>query len=339
MASAADGDDGAEISDYDVIGSAEERTGLAALAACGEHFSLLCIPPLAREHDVGLATWVVAGRLCRQRQALLMVDPPRRWDSAESALAGLREWSFQSTDACLFYPRIVQQDRLRGRDETFAPCGAVAGMLAAADARAPLWSAALAEESLLRPPARLSAMVSTTQREQLAVLGANTVGASRSVQGHVMEPRTLVPDLGARAELRVLAVRRLSHCIVASITRGTRWALLEASGEGLWLRLRAQVEAFLESFAQHGALVGDRAEDSYFVVCDARLNTLGTRGSGELHLLFGFAPVRPAEFLAYLVTHRAGGSTVRAVSVNRTVSHRRRGEEEIETSILQGLLA
>lgn len=339
IASAADADDGAEISDYDVIGSTEERTGLAALSACDEHFSLLCIPPLAREHDVGLATWVVAARLCRQRQALLIVDPPRGWDSAEAALGALRDWSFHSTDACLFFPRILQTDRLRGREESFAPCGAVAGLLAAADARAPLWSAALPEESLLRPPAQLQAAVSDAQRERLAALGANTLRVLRTGGGAALEARTLVPDLAARAELRLLTVRRLAHCIVASITRGTRWALLEAGSEGLWVRLRAQVEAFLESFAQHGALVGDRAEDSYFVVCDSRLNGLAERGSGELHLLFGFAPVRPAEFLAYLVTQRAGGSSVRAVSVNRAVTHRRRGEEEIETSILRGLLA
>jgi phage tail sheath protein FI len=99
------------------------------------------------------------------------------------------------------------------------------------------------------------------------------------------------------------------------------------------------VEAFLESFAQHGALVGDRAEDSYFVICDERLNSAAVRSRGELHVLFGFAPVRPAEFLAYLVTHRAGGSCVRAVSVNRVATHQRRGEEEVETAILQGLLA
>ena len=143
IASAADGDDGGEISDYDVIGSTESLTGVAALVACDLHFSLLCIPPLARDRDVGIATWMVAARVCRQRQALLIVDPPRGWDSADTALRSLRDWSFNSTDACMFFPRIAQHDRLRGRSEVFAPCGIVAGLLAAADARAPLWSAAI----------------------------------------------------------------------------------------------------------------------------------------------------------------------------------------------------
>ncbi len=334
VASAADGDDGGEISDYDVIGSTEGLTGVAALVACDQQFSLLCVPPLARERDVGIATWMVAARVCRQRQALLIVDPPRGWDGAEAALRALHDWSFNSTDACMFFPRIAQHDRLRGRSEVFAPCGIVAGLLAAADARAPLWSAANPMESLVRPPAQLAAPVSDRQCERLASLGVNTLRTLRSTSADSPEPRTLVPDLAARTELQLLSVRRLAHCVVASVVHGTRWALLEPAGDGLWQRLRAQVEAFLESFAQHGVLVGDRAEDSYFVICDQRLNA----APGELHVLFGFAPVRPAGFLAYLVTHRAGGSSVRAVSVNRVATHRRRGEEEIETAILQGLL-
>lgn len=337
IASAADGDDGAEISDYDLIGSAEERTGLAALSDCEAHFSLLCIPPLSRERDVGLATWMVAARLCRGRQALLIVDPPRGWDTAEAALQALPDWSFNSTDACMFYPRLMLHDRLRGRDEVFASCGAVAGLFAAADAHFPPWGAANPGGGLLRGPAQLAVPLSSDQRARLASLGVNTLRMLRGAADDVPEPRTLVPDLAVRSELRLLSSRRLAHCLVASIVQGTRWALLETPGEALWRKLRAQVEAFLESFAQQRALKGDSVEDSYFVICDERLNATGG-GRGELHLLFGFATVKPAGFLSYLVTHTAAGSTVRAVSVNRTVTHGRRGEAEIETAILQRLL-
>src|SRR5262249_54948306 len=66
-----DGDDGGPITDYDVIGSAIERTGVFALPA---GFNFLCIPPLAREHDVGSSTLLVAARFCRERHAMLIVD-------------------------------------------------------------------------------------------------------------------------------------------------------------------------------------------------------------------------------------------------------------------------
>jgi len=236
----------------------------------------------------------------------------------------------------MFYPRLSLHDRLRGRDEVFAPCGVVAGQLAAADARAAVWKRPVPDEGVVRAPAQLAAPVSEQQRERLASLGVNTLQTVRG-GADVPELRTLVPDLAARPELRALGTRRLAQRIVTSVVTGTRWVLLETPGDALRQRLRAQIEAFLEPFAQHGALAGACAEDSYFVICDERLNAV-VPGRGAVQVLFGFAPLRPAEFLAYLITHTAGGSTVRAVSVSRAATHRRRSAEEIETAILQGLI-
>jgi hypothetical protein len=61
--------------------------------------------------------------------------------------------------------------------------------------------------------------------------------------------------------------------------------------------------------------------------------------SGEVKLLIGFAPVRPGDFQAYLITHRAAGSTVRATTVNRVATHGWRGEEAVELAILKELMA
>src|SRR6185503_3117613 len=77
----ADGDDGAPLTDYDIIGSATDGTGIFALRYL-TGFNLLCIPPLTRDHDVGMSTLVIAARFCRDRHALLMVDPPSSWTSA-----------------------------------------------------------------------------------------------------------------------------------------------------------------------------------------------------------------------------------------------------------------
>src|SRR5262249_7756852 len=63
-----DGDDGAPLTDYDVIGSATESTGMFALQGTPA-LNLLCIPPLAREQDVGLSTLLVASKFCRERHA------------------------------------------------------------------------------------------------------------------------------------------------------------------------------------------------------------------------------------------------------------------------------
>src|SRR5260370_9712489 len=47
----ADGDDGAPLTDYDLIGSNTDHTGVFALHHA-EYFNFLCIPPLSRDKDV-----------------------------------------------------------------------------------------------------------------------------------------------------------------------------------------------------------------------------------------------------------------------------------------------
>src|SRR6202043_217564 len=121
-----DGDDGAALTDYDVIGSALEGTALFALNA-SDGFNLLGIPPLSREQDVGMSTLMIAARFCRERHAMLLVDPPAAWTSVPAALEGLRSWPFRSDNALMHFPRLTAFDRLRGRIEIFAAGGAVAG--------------------------------------------------------------------------------------------------------------------------------------------------------------------------------------------------------------------
>src|SRR5262249_6625895 len=113
-----DGDDGGPLTDYDVIGSAIDGTGVFALKGASR-FNMLCIPPLTRDNDLGLSSLLVAAKFCRERQALLVVDPPSAWLSARTALDSLRIWPFRSDSAVMYFPRVQAFDRLRGRVETF----------------------------------------------------------------------------------------------------------------------------------------------------------------------------------------------------------------------------
>ena len=332
-----DGDDGDELSDYDLIGSAEHRTGLFALEGA-PHFDLLCLPPHGRERDVGLPALLVATRLCRSRQAMLIADPPVEWRDADSAIAGLRHWPLQSHDVCMYFPRVLAQDRLRGRSECFASCGAAAGLLARGDAENPVWGAAAGDAPLLRAGLRPAVDLTELQRLQLAREGVNTLLSVRASRQPAISNYTLLPEAGSRPELRYLAVRRLALFVAASIRAGTRWALLAGSGPATWERLHGQVAAFLEALDQQGAFVGGTAADSYFVVCDERLNpaTPGAAGT-TVRLLYGFAVLRPGEFQAWLLTHRPAGSEIQAVSVNRLYTAGARVAAEIETALLRGL--
>jgi len=329
-----DGDDGAPLTDYDIIGAAGGGTGLFALGATC--FNLLCIPPLARDKDVGLSTLLVAARLCREHHALLVVDPPAAWTSASAALEALRNWPFRSDCAVMFYPRVQAFDRLRGRIETFGSCGAAAGMIARCDETWPVWAAAENEEAVLRPGLRPAVAVSDTDRARLAQVGVNTLLAVRAGARAGVSPRTLAAGGSGAADWKYLSARRLALFVAASIEQGTRWVLLEHNGPATWERARAQVETFLDALAAQGAFAGAAAEETHFVIADERVNRPQTLAEGKFNLLFGFATSKPGEFDAWLVTHRAGASRVRPVSVNRSATSKQRVEWEIETAILRG---
>jgi uncharacterized protein len=329
-----DGDDGAPLTDYDIIGAAGSGTGLFALGAV-TRFNLLCIPPLTRERDLGLSALLVAARLCREHHALLVVDPPLSWTSAPATLEGLRTWPFRSDSAVMYYPRVQAFDRLRGRVETFGSCGAAAGMIARSDETWPVWAAAESEEAVLRPGLRPAVQVSDAERVRLAQAGVNALLSVRGGSRAAISPRTLAAGGSGTSDWKYLSARRLALFVAASIEQGTRWVLLEHNGPATWERACAQVQSFLDELASQGAFAGAAAEDTHFVIADQRVNRSQTLAEGKFNLLFGFATSKPGEFDTWLVTHCPGTSRVRPVSVNRCATSRQRVEWEIETSILR----
>ena len=316
-----DGDDGDTLTNYDIIGNAKSGSGLFALQGA-EAFNFLCVPPLARDVDIGLPALLVALRACRQRQALLLVDPPAAWINAATAIDALRNWPLYSEDAAMFYPRVLAFDRLRGRNEVFGSAAAAAGLLARLDRSGPVWSdAETKEEALLRPALRGASSTSDLDHVRLSQAGVNLLQSARVAARALPPPRislrTLVVEAAARSDWRELAIRRLALFIMNSIERGTRWVIYEKSGPALWARVSSQITEFFEALEQEGAFVGQSAHEKYFVICDERLNDAGQVAAGRFQLLFGFATSRPADFQAFLVTQERGGGSVRAVSVNR----------------------
>ena len=312
VSSSADGDDGAPISDYDLIGSQIDRAGLFALDR--SDFNLLCIPPLSREHDVGPSTLLVAARYCQQRRALLIVDPPAAWHTADDALRGLRDWDFASENALMYFPRILAHDKLRGHFESFAPCGAVAGMLARSDEASPMWGPAKPEEAILRPGYRPACLVVEDRRRQLAIRGVNTLQAVRSVMRIGVKARTLAGGTAGAADWQSLAAKRLALFILNSIEHGTRWVIGTQARAQAAETITAEVRSFFMQLYDAGAFPGRRMEEAFFVICDRRNPA---PGSDEFQFLIGFAATRPKEFHSFRISHSAAGSKVQAVSINR----------------------
>ena len=231
------------LTDYDIIGAAAAGSGLFALAR-RRRFNLLCIPPLARERDVGLSTCWWRRALCRERQAMLIVDPPASLEHRRA-----RRWMRCGTgrsaaiDAVMYFPRVQAFDRLRGRVEVFALLRGGRRHDRALGRDLAGVGAAESEEAILRPGLRPAVPVNEAERARLAQAGINTLqsgaqrrrapaGAAHAAQA--ARPRRLALPVGAPPR----AVRR------ASIEQGTRWVLFERNGPAIWERAQARSRRF-----------------------------------------------------------------------------------------------
>lgn len=302
-----DGDDGAPLTDYDLIGSEVERTGIFALFHA-DHFNFLCMPPLTRDQDVGPGALLVGARYCKERRALLIVDPPSSWHTADDALRGMRDWNFSNENALMYFPRVLAHDKLRGHFESFAPCGAVAGMLARCDEASPVWVPAKSDEAILRPGYRPTCLVTEDRRMRLASLGVNTILAVRSAARIGVAARTLAAGTATHADWQYLAARRLALFIVNSIERGTRWVAMAQPQVEVAEMAASQVRAFFEALYDAQAFGTRRMQDAFFVVCDQR---------SEFHLIIGFAVRAKSGFHSFRIVHSASGSKIAPVSLNR----------------------
>jgi hypothetical protein len=336
VAARGDGSDGEPLSDYDLIGERDAGSGLFALLA-GPRFDLLCVPPPTRERDLGPAVLLVASRICRASQAMLVVDPPLAWDTAAAALELAPHWPFHSEAALMAFPWLLGHDRLRGRNELFAPCGAWAGLLARGDAAAPPGSPAAGTPLPLRGSLRPRCSISYPQRVQLARLGLNTFDLHRPRPDERLPMRSLVGENAGRSAARYVAPRRFALWLQACILEGTRWMLHEQAGYALWERAGAQVAAFLRELAAAGEFAGREGDERWFVICDGRLNDAAALATGGRALLVGVALQRPGEFQCCLVSHAPGGSSTRAVTLNRLIEPGERIALQVETVLLRQL--
>ena len=307
-----DGDDGKPITDYDVIGSASRGSGLFALEGVDE-LAFIYIPPLARVIDVGISALLVAARFCRDKRAMLIVDPPSSWESAPEAIRSLKALDFRSDNALMFFPRISAMDRLRGRTEMFGNGGAVAGLLSRSGEAVAAVLSDREPEPLLRSSARLTKEVTHTDRWLLASLGVNVLQSVRNPEREWPALRTLACGASASSDWSYLAQRRFALFVINSIERGTRWCAGAANSPPAWARVTGQISTFLGELRHSGAFSSVPSEQAFLVICDERIND---EGDG-IHILVQFAATHAGEYHSFMLTHRSGGSTVRPVMVNR----------------------
>jgi len=317
------GSDGDPLSDYDIIGAATRRTGIFALSRV-DQFNLLCIPPLDRSRDVGLVTWLAAVRYCKQRRAMLVMDPPSGWRGVDDALSGLRRMNFASEDAIMAFPRLKLLGGGMQSGQDFAPCGVVAGIIARTDLRAGVWTAPAGEKATLNNRLRPAVELDRGDIYRLASAGMNGIQMGRPGAPCILAAaRTMAGGDCSAPSWNYIAARRLSLMILESIERGTRWAVFEHSDTALWTVLREQVEQYLLGLWERGALCGNTPAEAYFVMCDAETNTGPEVELGGVNIVIGIALRRPGEFMSFCISQQREGAIVSRSNLNPYASYAR----------------
>ncbi len=313
-ADATSGSDGNPVTDTQVQGSSSDpKKGLYALDNT-DIFNLLCIPPYhydesAANPDPTSTVWNEAIAYCKRRRAMLIIDPPMSWDTKDEA-KNVDDASFGVTrheNAVLYFPRIRVRDSLQeNRVGTFAPCGAVAGVMARTDGQRGVWKAPAGIEASVIGAIDVSVPLTNEENGELNPIAVNCLRSMPVIGRVVWGSRTLRGADQLADQWKYLPVRRLALYIEESLFRGTQWAVFEPNDEPLWAQLRLNLGAFMHGLFRQGAFQGSAPKNAYFVKCDAETTTQADRNLGIVNIIVGFAPLKPAEFVIIKIQQMAG---------------------------------
>lgn len=297
------GFDGHELSDYDVVGSRKHETGLFALRQV-ERLDLLYIPPPGKGRDLGPAPLLAAEIYCRERGAMLIVDPATGWVTPAKAVEGVRKLGMASPNALAYFPRMYLRHEDHGAPRAVG--GAIAGLLCRHDRAHGAWYAldgagpGLSRE-FVPAFAATDEDLRGLNREGLNVLVEGQGGRS-GLAGDV----TLGRGAEGHRRFAKLSVRRLTLQLVNAIAAGTRWAVFEPVDERLADRLASQVTAYLAGLAAQGAFEADR----FAVNCDAGVSRRDDHPERGVTILVSFCPAGCSDPVSFTLHQAVAGCRV-----------------------------
>jgi uncharacterized protein len=286
------------------------KQGLFALERAGI-FNLLCIPPYLAGGGVDAALVSQAATYCEGRRAMLLVDPPTDWVDTTSAVNKFTgtpdEIGTRSKNAALFFPRLLYPNPLHNNQiETFVPCGAIAGVFARTDSARGVWKAPAGIDASVNGISQLTVPLTDAENGQLNQLGINCIRTFPIAGSVVWGARTLRGADQLADEYKYIPVRRTALYIESSLYQGLQWAVFEPNDEPLWSSIRLNVGAFMQNLFLQGAFQCSSARDAYFVKCDSESTTQNDINLGQVNVIVGFAPLKPAEFVIITIQQMAG---------------------------------
>jgi len=277
--------------DYDLIGAREAGTGLFALEQV-PWLDFICLLSGVPGAPLGPVALFAAERYCRERHALLIIDPPANWTSVADVSRTQHERGFTSPNALTYFPPLRSPPELSD-SSLLSAAGAIAGTLCAAGlalpGRLPL------SVGRARPPPDLDEM----DEFPLSRLGVNAIVHTDQARIELGGMVTLARSGGVARSWNNLRERRIALFILSSLAHYTRWAAFEAASEELWRELRGQVGDFLAALHARGLLAGDDSREAFYVKCDTDTNGCNVTGSMRLVLIIGVALARPGDFIAF----------------------------------------
>jgi len=267
------------LNDYDLIGCNVEGTGLFAL---NQVPSIDLVNLLPDESDLGPVALFTAERYCRERNAILLVDPPTHWQSVDDAIRYSRESSFASPNIAMYFPR----PNISGKSSA-SVLGAISGALVARDAHDGMWGLGEKAPLEMRGHPKLSVDIDIEEQHALKRVGINALHRTGSSHFELTGLVTLNRGSGCVTEWDDLCLRRTVLMIIDSIMRGTRWAAFQDSDSGTCGELCRQVKHYLYELYTNGALSGENAEDAGYCICDKQV----IDGETGVSFVIGFMPL------------------------------------------------
>lgn len=261
-------------------------------------------PPLAISNTLAFAE--------SRRQMMVLLDPPR-----DAALISDQDVDAflpsTSTYASLYYPWVVSPNPLYNvdlnptADKTvlIPPSAFAAGIWTKTDGRRGIWKAPAGVETRLIGATSLQHEVEDTEQSVLNPRGVNCFRKMPTYGPVVWGARTLATK--AVPEWRYVPVRRTALFIEKSIQDGIQWAVFQPNAHPLWASLRANIGGFMDGLFRAGAFQGEKANDAYFVRCNlGDTMTQADIDRGQVIVVVGFAPLKPAEFVIVRIQQKVG---------------------------------
>ena len=243
---------------------------------------------------------------------LLIIDPPQGIEFTQAKDVddlGLPTSKF----SVLYYPWVqvanpffnIETNANAKRTLAVPPSPFAAGLWSKTDGRRGVWKAPAGVEAAISGAAGLEFAVEDGEQDQLNPLGVNCIRQRPGFGSVIWGSRML--STKADPEWRYVPVRRTAIFIEQSIYNGIQWAVFEPNDHPLWSSLRANIESFMNGLFRASAFQGAKASDAYFVRCGlGSTMTQDDIDRGQVIVLVGFAPLKPAEFVIVRIQQKIG---------------------------------